>query len=161
MDLKEFYLKQKEAIHQGTLAVYGKIPPDRLDWRPVESVLTLGQLVRHAWTSEQGIRRIAIDDDWSYFEKRIPQGLTAILGEVKSLEAELENLARVHSETVQAVKDFPLERWQEVRENTQFQIRRLVIVWLYAINEHQIHHRAQAGTYLRILTGERASPYAL
>jgi uncharacterized damage-inducible protein DinB len=31
---------------------------------------------------------------------------------------------------------------------------------LFRIIEHHIHHRAQVGTYLRILTGGRASPYA-
>jgi uncharacterized damage-inducible protein DinB len=161
MDLKEFYLKQKQAVHQGSLSVYGKIPPDRLDWRPVDSVLTLGQVVRHAWMSEQGIRRIALDNDWTYFEKRIPQGLPAVLGEVKSLADELQEIARVHTDTLRAVEAFPRERWHEIRENAQFEIKRSVSVWLYGINEHQIHHRAQVGVYLRILTGERASSYAL
>jgi uncharacterized damage-inducible protein DinB len=32
---------------------------------------------------------------------------------------------------------------------------------LFGITEHQIHHRAQVGTYLRVLTGQRASPYPL
>ncbi len=44
-------------------------------------------------------------------------------------------------------------------EVANFKLRRRVSVMLFGITEHQIHHRAQIGTYLRILTGQRASPY--
>ena len=161
MDLKDFFLKQKQATHQGTLAVLAKIPPDRLGWRPADGMLSLGQIVRHLWMSEEGVRRAALEGNWGYYEKRVPQGLFAILGEVEALEAERHELERVHEETLRAVSDFPLERWQEERFNDRFNIRRKVVVMLFGISEHQIHHRAQVGAYLRILTGQRASPYAL
>jgi uncharacterized damage-inducible protein DinB len=159
MNLKEFFLKQKAAVHKGALDVYGKIPRDRLDWRPAEGFLTLGQVLRHVGMSEQGNRRIALEGDWSYFETRIPRGLFAILGEVKSLDEELAEIERVHQETLRAVADFPYECWEEIRENPEFQVRRTIGVMLFGLVEHHIHHRAQVGTYLRLLTGERASPY--
>ena len=161
MDLKEFYLKQKAAVYQGELQVYAAIPPDRLDWRPAEKVLTLGQLVRHVWMSEQGIRRIALDNDWSYFEKRVPQLLSDLLGDVNSLDTELKEIERAHTETLRAVEAYPLERWKEIRENAKFETKRTVSAFLFGITEHHIHHRAQVGVYVRILTGERASPYVL
>ena len=49
----------------------------------------------------------------------------------------------------------------EIRENAQFHTSRPIGVMLFRIIEHQIHHRAQVGTYLRILTGGRASPYEI
>ena len=58
-------------------------------------------------------------------------------------------------------KEFPLDRWEEIRENAQFHTRRSIGIMLFRIIEHQIHHRAQVGTYLRILTGGRASPYEI
>jgi uncharacterized damage-inducible protein DinB len=161
MDLKQFYLKQKEAIYRGTLSVFEKIPPEHLAWRPAEGMLSLGQIVRHVWMSEEGVWRLALEGDWSYYEKRVPQGLFAILGEVKSLDEELAQLERVHRETLRGVDAFPPERWEEVRENPEFDFRRKVSVILFGINDHHVHHRAQVGTYLRILTGQRASPYAL
>ncbi len=85
MDLKELFLKQKQATHQGTLGVLAKIPADRIGWRPAEGMLSLGQIVRHLWMSEEGVRRAAVEADWGYYEKRVPQGLFAILGEVGSL----------------------------------------------------------------------------
>jgi uncharacterized damage-inducible protein DinB len=164
MDLKEFFLKQKQAVHRGTLDVIGKIPPDRpdwLNWRPAEGMLSLGEVVRHTWMSEEGLLRAALDGDFSYYEKRVPRGLFAILGRVESLAEEVARLESVHEETMLRVRDFPLERWEEERNHEPFNIHRRVSVMLFGITEHQIHHRAQVGTYLHILTGQRASPYAL
>lgn len=160
MDLKELFLTQKESEHQGTIAVYEKMPRDRLDWRPAEGMLSLGQMARHVWRSEEGTRRIALEDDWSYYVTRVPLGLLAVLGEVKSLDEELQQIRRVHQETLRAVQAFPLDRWGEIREKPEYNTRRPVGVMLFRIIDHQIHHRAQVGTYLRILTGGRASPYA-
>ncbi len=161
MDLKEFFLKQKQATHQGTLEVPAKIPPDQFGWRPAEGMLSIGEIVRHLWMSEDGVRGAALEGNWDYYEKRVPQGLFAILGEVKSLVEELSQVERVNQETLGAVGAYPLDRCQEVRANERFNIRRKVVVMLYGIIEHQIHHRAQVGTYLRMLTGQRASPYPL
>src|SRR5271169_127405 len=98
VDLKTFFLKQKQAAHQSTLKVLGAIPPDQMGWRPAEGMLSLGEIARHVWMSEEGVRRVAFDDRWDYYEKRIPQGLFAILGEVGSLADELASLERVHQE---------------------------------------------------------------
>jgi uncharacterized damage-inducible protein DinB len=161
MDLKEFFLAHKQEEHLSTMAVFEKIPRDRLDWCPAEDTLTLGQVARHMWRSEEGTRRIALDADWSYYEKRIPLGLLAVLGDVTSLDDELREMRRVHQETLRAVQAYPAERWDEMRENVQYHTRRPAGELLFRIIEHQVHHRAQVGTYLRILTGERASPYAV
>jgi len=161
VDLKAFFLKQKQATHQSTLKVLGAIPPDRMAWRPAEGMLSLGQIARHIWMSEAGVRHAALEERWDYYEKRVPQGLFAILGEGGSLSEELASLERVHQETMSAAEAFPLERWQEERKNERFNIRRTVAVMLFGINEHHAHHRAQVGVYLHMLTGQRASHYAL
>ena len=57
MDLKEFFLKQKQATHKNNLKVFEAIPPDQLGWRPADGMLSLGQIVRHVWMAEEGIRR--------------------------------------------------------------------------------------------------------
>jgi uncharacterized damage-inducible protein DinB len=161
MDAKELFFIQKEGKHQGTISVYSRIPPDHLDWRPAEGMLSLGQMALHVWMSEEGTRRIALDADWSYSETRIPKGLFTILGGMKLSEDELHEIQRLHQETPRAAHEFPLDRWDEIRENALFHTRKPVGVLLFRIIEHQVHHRAQVGTYLRILTGERASPYAV
>ena len=161
MDLKEFWLKQNEAAYQSNLKVFSVIPEEHIHWRPAEGMLTFGQLVRHVGMSEEGVRRVALLDDWSYYEKRVPLGLSVILGEVKSIQEELQSLERVHRDTNHEVREFPIQRWDEERVNDAFHVRRKVAVMLFGINEHHAHHRAQAGAYLHILTGKRASHYAL
>jgi uncharacterized damage-inducible protein DinB len=160
MDIKELFLKQKQSTHQGTLGVLAKIPRDRVSWRPAEGMLSLGEIVRHIWMSEEGVRHSALEERWDYYEQRIPRGLFSILGEVKSVEQDLVRMEEVHRETLRAAAELPLERWEEERVNNEFNIRRKVFVMLFGINEHQIHHRAQIGAYLHIL-GQRASPYPI
>jgi uncharacterized damage-inducible protein DinB len=161
VDLREFFLKQKQAAHKNTLKVFEAIPRDQLAWRPAEGMLSLGQIVRHVWMSEEGVRRAAVENRWDYYEKRVPQGLFAILGSVTSLDKELTRLAQVNDETMAAAAAFPLERWEEERKDDRFGVRTKAAVMLFGINEHHAHHRAQAGVYLRQLTGQRASHYAL
>ncbi len=160
MDRKELFLKQKEAEHKGTVAIYAKIPRDRLGWRPAEGMLTLGQMAPHVWRSEEGVFRIAIDGDWNYYAKRIREGIFATLGEVKSLDEELREIGRVHRATLHAAQAFPLDRWEEIRANPEYRTHGAAGVILFRIIEHHIHHRAQVGTYIHILTGGKASPYA-
>lgn len=107
MDIRAFFLKQKHTAYYGTVNVLEKVPPDRLAWSPETGMLTLGELVRHLWSSEEGIRRIALRDQWDYLEVRIAQGLPAVLGEVKSLAGELHELERVHTDTMREAAEFP------------------------------------------------------
>lgn len=151
MNLQEFFLKQKETIRQRTRQVAGMVRPEQMSWRPEAGALSAGQLLRHLWVSEQGARRTALEGNFSYYETRIPKGLGAVLGQVGTVEEELANLERVHFETLEAARAFPLERWDEERFHEGLDIRRKVCVILLGINEHEIHHRAQLMTYLRIL----------
>ncbi len=151
MDLKEFFLKQKEAIRGRTRQVTQLIRTEHMNWRPEKDALSVGEMLRHLWHSEEGVRRVALKGDFSYYEKRIPLGLRAVFGTPRSLEEELNQLERAHSETLAAVANFPPELWDEVRVHEELGFRRKVAVILLGINEHEIHHRAQLMTYLRIL----------
>ncbi len=150
-NLKEFFLKQKEALRGRTRQVVGMIRPEHLDWRPEKEALSVGEMLRHLWVSEEGVRRAALEGNFAYYETRIPKGLRAVLGKLGTLDEELPNLERVHRETLEAVKAFPLERWEEERVHEALSFRRKVSVILLGINEHEIHHRAQLMTYLRML----------
>lgn len=79
MDLQQFFLKRKQAIHHGTLEVIEKVPADQLAWRPAKGMLSLGEIVRHLWTSEGGVLAAALDNEWGYYDKRVPEGLASIL----------------------------------------------------------------------------------
>jgi len=151
MDLKDFFLKQKEAIRRRTLEVTGLVRREHFDWRPEKGALTVGELLRHVWVSEEGVRRVALEGNFAYYETRIPKGLGAVLGKPGTVDEELAQMERVHRETLHAVMLFPLERWEEERIHEALGFRRNAGVILFGINEHEIHHRAQLMTYLRLL----------
>jgi uncharacterized damage-inducible protein DinB len=155
MDVREVYrelfLKQKEAIRRRTRDVAERLRPEWMGWRPEKDALAVGEMLRHLWVSEQGVRRAALDADFAYYETRIPQGLRAVLGAPRSLEEELADLERVHAETLAAVRAYPAERFEEERAHERLGYRRKVYAILLGIIEHEIHHRAQLMTYLRIL----------
>jgi len=144
-------LNQKQAVRRRTRQVLSLIRPEHLGWRPAAGALTVGEMLRHIWVSEEGVRRVALEGDFTYYWKRIPRGLRSVLGTPGTLADELAELERVHNETLRAVGDFPLERFEEERAEESLGYRRKVYAILLGINEHEVHHRGQLMTYLRIL----------
>jgi uncharacterized damage-inducible protein DinB len=160
MTLPEFFIKQKEAIRARTHQVTVLLREEHMPWRPVPGAISVGEMLRHMWVAEQGVRTVALDGDFSYYEKRIPQGLAAVVGTPQSLGEELANLERVHIETLAAVAKFPANPWDEERVHEGLGFRRKIAVILMGINEHEVHHRAQLMTYLRMLGTPAPEPFA-
>jgi hypothetical protein len=151
MNLPQFFLRQKEAIRARTREVFAMVRPDHMDWKPEPGALSAGEMLRHLWVSEEGVRRCALNGDFHYYEVRVPKGLHAVMGTPGPLQEELKNAERVHAETLKAVAGLPPEVFDEERANPELGFRRKVAVILFGINEHEIHHRAQLMTYLRML----------
>jgi uncharacterized damage-inducible protein DinB len=151
MTLQQFFLKQKEAVRARSRAVFAMIRAEDMTWKPENGALNVGELLRHLWVSEEGVRRCALEGDFKYYEIRVPKGLHAVMGAPASLDDELEDIERVHAETVRAVENLPKSVFDEERAHAELGFRRKVAVMLFGINEHEIHHRAQLMTYLRML----------
>lgn len=151
MEFREIFLKQKESIHKRMVEILGMLRPGHMDWRPEKDALSIAEMLQHLWVSEEGVRRVALDGDFSYYETRIPKGLRSTLGAPMGLEDSLSNLARVHDETMAAVASCPVQLFEQERDRQDLGFRRKVWVILLGINEHEVHHRAQLGTYLRML----------
>ncbi len=151
MDIRNVILKQKEVLFGKLERVIDYIPPEQIAWRPERDAISIIEMLRHLWVSEEGTRRVALQNDFSYYETRVPKGLRAAMGTPETLEAERANLGRVHRETLAAVGAWPLERFEEERVHEGLKFRRKVYTLLLSINEHTIHHRAQLMTYLRLL----------
>jgi uncharacterized damage-inducible protein DinB len=160
MTIQELFLKQKEAMRMRTRQVTSLLREKEMGWRPVPGALSAGEMLRHLWVSEEGVRRVALAGDFSYYEKRIPQGLGAVVGKPRTLAEELESLERVHAETLIQAAQFPLDRWEDERVNEGLGFRRKVAVILFGINEHEVHHRAQLMTYSRMLGTPAPEPFA-
>jgi uncharacterized damage-inducible protein DinB len=151
MTIQELFLKQKEALRGRTRQVTSLLREDYISWRPVPGALSVGEMLRHMWVSEQGVRNVALNGDFSYYEKRIPGGLDAVLGTPRTVAEEIASLESTQTETLTAVAAFPLERWEDERVHEGLGFRRKVAIILFGINEHEVHHRAQLMTYLRML----------
>jgi uncharacterized damage-inducible protein DinB len=151
MNLQEFFLKQKEALRPRTKQVADLLREEYMTWRPVPTALTVGEILRHLWVSEQGVLRVALDGDFTYYEKRVPGGLAAVLGKPATLAEELASFQRTGDETLAKVAKFPIERWEEEREHKGLGFRRKVAPILFGINDHEVHHRAQLMMYLRMI----------
>jgi uncharacterized damage-inducible protein DinB len=151
MEFREIFLKQKEATHKRTLEVLASVRPEHMDWRPEKDALSIGEMLQHLWVSEEGVRRVALEGDFSYYETRVPKGLRATLGTPSTLDQNRAHLDRVYADTVAAVAACPAEVFEEERVRPDFGFRRKVWVILLGINEHEVHHRAQLSTYLRLL----------
>lgn len=151
MNLSEIIVQQKEAIRARSRQVFSLIRPQHMNWQPEREALRIGELLRHLWMSEEGTRRVALEGNFAYYEKRIPQGLRAILGTPEELSRELEHLEQVHAETIAAIRAFPAERLEDDRVHAGLAYRRKIYAILMGITDHEVHHRAQLMTYLRIL----------
>ncbi len=160
MNIQELFLKQKEALRGRTRQVTSLFREDQISWRPVSGALSVGEMLRHLWVSEQGVRNVALIGDFSYYEKRIPGGLEAVLGTPRTIAKEIASLENTQTETLEAVTAFPLERWEEERVHEGLGFRRKVAIILFGINEHEVHHRAQLMTYLRMLGTPAPEPMA-
>jgi uncharacterized damage-inducible protein DinB len=151
MHIQELYLRQKEALRGRTRQVTSLLREDHITWRPVPGALSVGEMLRHIWVSEQGMRNIALLGDFSYFEKRIPGGLNAVLGTPRTIAEEIASVEDTQTETLALAAAFPLDRWEEERVHGGLGIRRTVAQILFGLNDHEVHHRAQLMTYLRML----------
>jgi hypothetical protein len=110
MDVKDFFLQQKRALRARTRQIVELVKPEYLEFSPAPGALSVGEILRHMAVSEQGVRRVALEDDFSYYETRIPQGMRVTLGTPRTLEQMKQDLERVHRETLAAVEVFPASR---------------------------------------------------
>jgi len=157
--LKEFFLKQKESHRKRSLEVYALLRPEHMPWKPDPGALSVGEMLRHLWVSEEGVRRVALEGNFAYFEKRIPGGLEAVLGTVGTLDEELRHIERAYNDTLAAVSKLPEQVFEEERVNAGIGFRRKVSVIFFGLNDHEVHHRAQLMTYLRMLGTPAPEPF--
>jgi uncharacterized damage-inducible protein DinB len=160
MTLQEFFLRQKDAIHVRSRQVFALLRPEQAGWKPEAGALSIAETLRHLWVSEEGVRRVALEGNFAYYEARIPGGLGAVLGTPGSIADELHSIERVHADTLARVAALQPQQFEEERANEQLGFRRKVSVILYGINDHEIHHRAQLMTYLRMLGTPAPEPFA-
>lgn len=128
-------------VHERTREVAQAVPPEQIDWRPVPSELTCGELIRHIASAElMNVRAVATG------ELRYP-GHAAEPGTTHAAAlAYLDECYAAAQALLQAMEPNRLRlnipgQWQDVPG-----WRRLL-----GMIEHEIHHRSQLCTYLTLL----------
>ena len=159
MNTSEELARFKEEVRQRTRLVLEKVTPDQLDWMPEPQALTIRQMVRHMRLSEEGSFQVVQHGDWGYSVRRRAAPLVTQLGESEPWEAELAAFEGAHQDWLAWISTVPADALTQELVNPQNTQRVSALAFVLARVEHEVHHRAQISTYLRMLGEQWPSPY--
>jgi uncharacterized damage-inducible protein DinB len=159
MNAPEELARVKEDVRQRTRLVLEKVTPDQLDWVPAPQALTIRQMVRHMRLSEEGSFQVVQHGDWGYSARRRTAPLVTLLGTSEPWETELTAFEDVHQGWLAWIKAMPADALTRELVNPQQNQRVSALAFVLARLEHEVHHRAQIATYLRMLGEQWPSPY--
>jgi uncharacterized damage-inducible protein DinB len=146
----EHFVSNWNRIHKQTSRALKAATDDKLDWRPGEGMFTLRELIRHIPESENAIAR------------------SALAGSMQKSQVDLSNSSvdeivgafdREHEQLVAEVSKFTFDQLNEEIEAFGRKMRRVVLLW--AMTEHEIHHRGQLYTYFRLAGIEPPNLYGV
>jgi uncharacterized damage-inducible protein DinB len=159
MNIPEELARFKEEVRQRTRLVLEKVTPDQLDWVPAPQALTIRQMVRHMRLSEEGSFQVVQQGDWGYSVRRRSAPLVTLLGTSEPWEAELAAFEDAHQHWLAWINAMPAEALAQELVNPYHNQRVSALAFVLARIEHEVHHRAQISTYLRMLGEQWPSPY--
>jgi len=145
----EHFVSNWNRIHKQSARALAAAPEDKLDWRPAEGMFTLRELARHIPEAESAIVHTALAGSMQK-------------GELDLSSASVEEIVRAYKESHQRlaaeVAKLSLDQLNEEVEAFGHKMRRVVLLW--SMTEHEIHHRGQFYTYLRLAGIEPPSLYS-
>jgi uncharacterized damage-inducible protein DinB len=140
-DLTE-HLERFRAV---TLSLLDALDDDDLNWRPTPGQYSLGQQLLHIAQAEDLYAHGLFESDWNYERVRFPASLP-------SCAALREFFLAVRRRTLQHLErlggDTPLGRVVEIPGSP---LEHTLRSWLWFLVEHEMHHKAQAAVYLRLM----------
>ncbi|MCS6816568.1 MAG: DinB family protein [Blastocatellia bacterium] len=148
-----------QSVRARTLAVLRHIPRDRVNWRPAEGMLTLGQLVRHLAQSEMMWQEV-VKGHWDLKQLlavRRDLDLIEATGPVENLMAELTLLEVTHQQTLELLATLTDEDLARSMNGLAGRVTLYDVI--LGLCEHEAHHRGQIVAYLRMLGVEHPSPW--
>jgi uncharacterized damage-inducible protein DinB len=137
----ESFLDYYRRLRGRTMKVVACIPPDRIEWAPVEGSFSFGDILRHLGATE----RYVFTENACRRPGRYPgHGRELAAGH----EAVLAFFASTHRESLELLATLSpddLQQRCETAAGTSIRIWK----WLRALAEHEIHHRGQLYLMLR------------
>ncbi len=131
-----------QRIHNRTREVVAAIPPDRLDWRPVEGEMSCADIVRHIASARRMNIVSATLGEGLYpgHDERFGATLPELLHYIDASHAEVSN-------RLAGLPDAELTEERQSNQSGPYPAWRI----LMAMVEHEVHHRSQLTTYLTLL----------
>jgi uncharacterized damage-inducible protein DinB len=132
-----------------TKRVLGRIPADKLGWKPHERSMSLGQLALHIATVPGGITRITKTDSFDVSRNSF---IPPVPRSMEEIHAALEQSVRDVEETLKGSTEEAAESTWHLMAGEK-ELRRIprVSVWRSLMLNHWYHHRGQLAVYLRML----------
>jgi len=131
-----------ERVRKTMIQAARLIPKGKLEWRPVKKMFTIGDLLRHMVDTEEfWIQGVLLGKGGNPDRKR---------KDFPTVDKILKDWERIHKKTLAALSRMPfssLSKKVQIQENGQVPVGWL----LWHVVEHEVHHRAQIVTYLRLL----------
>ena len=127
-------------IHKQTTKIMAAAPNDKYDWKPCDSAMTMGELINHLWIAEAGL--VAAAKTGTFPKEAPPQ--------IKDTAELIAAYDKTHEEAIaMATALTPEELSEQVAPfGPDKAMSRMAL--LHLTHEHEIHHRGQLYTYLRI-----------
>jgi uncharacterized damage-inducible protein DinB len=140
-------LQELEQEAPATRRVLARVPGDRLDWRPHERSMSMGQLASHLAQLPRGIVAASLQpsfDPGALPPPVPPAGIDALL-------ATFDDAMTYARATLGAMSDADLDiPWKVMRgEKVLFTMPRRAVLRTILLN-HSYHHRGQLTVYLRL-----------
>jgi uncharacterized damage-inducible protein DinB len=127
-----------DRVHKQSVKVMSVAPSDKFDWQPVDSAMTLGDLVRHLPQAELFLVGLTTG------KKPAERDFSSL----KTTEEVVEAFKQTHEECKKVVSEMSES---ELNENVTLGPNTMPKrVLLHGMLEHEIHHRGQLYTYVRI-----------
>lgn len=157
MTMSQTFLHEFEQESRTTYKFLDRTPEDKLNWRPHEKSMTVGQLALHIASAPAAIIDMAKRNDVAAPDFSRPAPQPANKAEImaafeKSVSAVKRDLPTISDAAMQ-------ETWRALREDkVLFEMPRAAFVRSILLN-HIYHHRGQFGVYLRLLGAQVPSSY--
>lgn len=127
-----------------TLQTLELLDDDELGWRATPEQFSIGQHLLHIAQAEDLYANGLFRGDWNYDRVRFP--------EVMPSKADIaEFFQGVRSRTTAHLSELAPDRLGEVVTIPGSDIRLSLRSWLWFLVEHEMHHKAQAAVYLRLM----------
>jgi uncharacterized damage-inducible protein DinB len=131
-------------VRRRSVLVWKSIPDNRLNWKPDDAAISLGEMIRHVWEGMEGYRRI-IQNSGSL---ELPDSYTSET--ISSTKTELELAATHFTQFIRDVQTFSeTDLEQKIIDRSDVGYKRKLGDFLARVAYHEAVHTGQMLQYMR------------